>query len=304
MLRIRTILCPIDFSDINIRELELAVDVSRSFGARLILHHNIHHSPLGTSTAWMWQQEHRDQPSDEDGAAEMLRDILAELPLDVDAEARLSSGLAAPAILHAESQVGADLVVMATHGPSTADHDSVTEKVIAHSRCPVLVWQGEDRRALHLETAEAGVEMMDVLVATDLSKESESAVHYAFELAHVLPLRIHLLHVLTPARSLWVLPGLSPSMPAEPEADPVEAARLHLRSLIPLELQPRTTVHIEEGEPAEQIAAVAERLEVSCIVMGAHARGLLRRLFTNDTSRELLHKASCPVWFVPDQQAA
>ena len=258
MLRIHTVLCPVDFSDRNIRELELAVDVCRSFGARLILHHNVHHTPLGASTAWMWQQEHKARPLDEDGAADLLRDIIAELPLDVDAEARLSSGLAAPAILHAESQVGADLVVMATSGPSTEDHASVTEKVIAQSRCPVLVWQGEDRRALHLETAEAGVEAMDVLVTTDLSQESESAVSYAFELARVLPLRLHLLHVLTPARSLWVLPGLSPSMPAEPEADPVEAARAQMQALIPADLRHRTTLHIEMGEPAESVAAIAE----------------------------------------------
>jgi nucleotide-binding universal stress UspA family protein len=38
--------------------------------------------------------------------------------------------------------------------------------------------------------------------------------------------------------------------------------------------------------------------------MGAHARGLLRRIFTRDTSRELLHKAPCPVWFVPEIAAA
>jgi nucleotide-binding universal stress UspA family protein len=304
MLRIHTVLCPIDFTDINIRELELAVDVCRSFGARMILHHNVHSSPLGASAAWLWQQEHKNRPADSDGAADMLREILAELPLDIDVEARLSNGLAAPAILHVEDQVGADLVVMATHGTSTKDHASVTEKVIEQSRCPVLVWHGADRKALHLETAEVGVEPMDVLVPTDLSPASERAVAYAFELARVLPLRIHLLHVLTPARSLWVLPGISPSMPAPAEADPFEEAHMRLELLIPEDLRARTTLHVETGEPSEQIAELAQRIGASCIVMGAHARSFLRRFFTRDTSCEMLHKTGCPVWFVPGAQAA
>jgi nucleotide-binding universal stress UspA family protein len=38
--------------------------------------------------------------------------------------------------------------------------------------------------------------------------------------------------------------------------------------------------------------------------MGAHARGLLRRIFTADTSLALLHSAPCPVWFVPETRAA
>jgi universal stress protein A len=304
MLQIHTVLCPIDFSDANIREMEMAVDLCRSFGARLILHHNVHSSPLGASASWMWQQEHQDRPIDEDGAADTLRDILAEIPLDVEVEARMSNGLAAPSILHLEDQTAADLIVMATHGASTPDHSSVTEKVVEHSRCPVLVWHGDaDSPPLRLQPISPD-KPLDVLVPTDLSASSQSAVAYACEMARNLPLRLHLLHVLTLARSLWVLPGISPSMPAEPQADPYEAARLELEALVPSDLRERMTVHAVAGEPAEKIAETARALGASCIVMGAHARSLLRRLFTRDTSRELLHQTSCPVWFVPESLAA
>jgi len=304
MLRIHTVLCPIDFSDANIRELEMAVDVCRSFGARLILHHNVHASPLGASTAWMWQQEHQEQAIDDEGAADLLRDILAELPLDIDAEARLSNGLAAPSILSIEDQTGADLVIMATQGPTTKDHTSVTEKVVERSRCPVLVWHGgADAPALRLEPI-SPAEPLHVLVPTDLTAASERAVAYACELARLLPLRLHLLHVLVPARSLWVLSGVSPSMPATPDIDPSETAYRKLELLVPEDLRERMTLHVEAGEPADKISEVAHNLGISCIVMGAHARSLLRRLFTRDTSRELIHKTSCPVWFVPESQAA
>jgi len=307
MLQIHKVLCPIDFSDLNIRELELAVDVCRSFNARLILHHNVHVSPLGASTSWMWQQEHREKADDEDGAAGLLRDILAELPLDIDAEARLSNGLAAPSILQVEEQTQADLVILATRGASTDDHNSVTEKVIAHAHCPVLVWRGTEREPLRLareQRDDAGDRLLDVLVPTDLTPSSQAAVAYSFDLARALPLRLHLLHVLTAGRSVWVLPGVSPSMPADPDADPFLSARRDLEALIPDDLRDRTRLHLDTGDPAEQIAETARRLDVSCIVMGAHARGLLRGPFTHDTSRDLLQRAECPVWFVPEATAA
>ena len=37
----------------------------------------------------------------------------------------------------------------------------------------------------------------------------------------------------------------------------------------------------------------------SFVLMGEHARTFFRRHFTRDTAREVLHRASCPVWFVP-----
>jgi nucleotide-binding universal stress UspA family protein len=193
---------------------------------------------------------------------------------------------------------------MATHGPTTKDHTSVTEKVVERSRCPVLVWHGDaDTSALRFEPT-SSAEMLHVLVPTDLTPSSEQAVAYAFELARLLPLRLHLLHVLTPARNLWALPGVSPSMPPAQDVDPQETAYRKLELLVPEDLRERITLHVEAGEPAEAISEMAHNLGVACIVMGAHARSLLRRLFSRDTSRELIHKTGCPVWFVPESQAA
>src|SRR5689334_14335911 len=121
MIRIRTVLCPIGFDDLDPREVALAVDVCRAFGARLVLHHNLGNAPPGASMSWMWQQAHPNARSTEERAAERLRELLASLPADVRAEAHISAGVAGPAILEMERQVEADLVVMATHGASHLD---------------------------------------------------------------------------------------------------------------------------------------------------------------------------------------
>ena len=58
MLAIRTVLCPVDFTPATPRQLGLATDLCRAFGARLVLHHNLAAVPFGAGVTWMWQSEH------------------------------------------------------------------------------------------------------------------------------------------------------------------------------------------------------------------------------------------------------
>jgi len=302
MLQIRTVLCPVDFTEESFRELDLATEVCRSFGARLVLHHNVGNAPGGTAASWMWHQEHRNGHSPEERATAQLRELLEALPSDVQPQGRLSSGVAAPAILHLEDELGADLVVMATHGASSSDHTSIAEQIVERSRCPVLVLHGDSDRSLRLSSEITRI--FDVLVPTDLSPAAERAVSYAFELARVLPIRLHLLHVLIPRKSAWVETGVSMGEPQVREGQPSEEIRERLAALVPEDIENRVRLHVEIGDPTEKIEELSNRLKVSCIIMGAHARGFLRKIFTRDTSLEVLHKAVCPVWFVPETRAA
>jgi nucleotide-binding universal stress UspA family protein len=300
MIQIRTVLCPIGFDDLDLKEVALAVEVCRSFGARLVLHHNLGGAPPGASMSWMWQQSHPNGRSTEERAAEALRRLLAALPEDVRAEAHISAGVAGPAILEMVRHVDADLVVMATHGGSTVDHASVAELIVEQSSCPVLVLRNG---CPGLSLQPAGEAPFKALVATDFTPSSERAMRYAFELARALPMRLRLLHVL-PAES-DVIAAMDPAVgtPVRGES-PVELTHQRLKARVPEDLEDRVTVRVEIGDPAEKIAEVAERVGASCLFMGAHARGFLRRIFTRDTSLALLHKAPCPVWFVPEVRAA
>ena len=53
MLSVRTVLCPVDFSSATPRQVELAVDLCRAFGARLVLHHNVIEVAIGSGVSWM-----------------------------------------------------------------------------------------------------------------------------------------------------------------------------------------------------------------------------------------------------------
>jgi len=56
---------------------------------------------------------------------------------------------------------------------------------------------------------------------------------------------------------------------------------------------------VTAGAVGPEIVAAAVRLGVRWMVVGTRSPGLLRRLFARDIAHGLLHRASCPVWYVP-----
>lgn len=142
----KTILVPHDFSSCANHASALARDVARIHGARLHLLHVAELPPMmGPTTAVV---------PDEGGAPINVRDYalhssdahLADLANRLRAdgvEVTYSSALGnvASEIAEAVAREAADLVVMGTHGRSGLAHvvlGSVTEKVVRHSKVPVL----------------------------------------------------------------------------------------------------------------------------------------------------------------------
>ena len=59
MIALKTVLCPVDFSAATPRQVDLAAELSRTFGARLVLHHNRHSLGAVASVGWMWNADHQ-----------------------------------------------------------------------------------------------------------------------------------------------------------------------------------------------------------------------------------------------------
>lgn len=278
-MNIRIVLCPIDFSTLADQELDLAVQVCEAMHARLVLHHNLSAISPVFAKAWEWDEAHR---SDERSAADAERrvaDLLKRLPAAVHAEAVVSHGPLATVVLALAEKLPADLLVLGTHGWSSEDHASVTERIIERSSCPVLTI----RDAASLQTfrlrRQPGEEAPLVVVATDFSKSADTAVAYAFSLARALPARLHLLHVSPSAHVDEALKALDQSVPAD--------------------LRDQTECHVQVGHADAEIERHLAATAPDLLVMGTHARGVWRRFFTRDTAGQLLHHATCPVCFVP-----
>lgn len=282
MLELKTVLCPIDFSNLAARELELAVKVCEAFGAKLVLHHNVLITGAAFSKAWEWSEEHRAQTVPEGDAFKRLEGVLATLPPTVraQAEAKISSGSVAPVLLMLAQQLPADLVVLGSHGWSTDDHSSVTERIVDKSPCPVLTFREGNEQSFRLRP-ESDAAPVRVLVPTDLSETAAKAVAYAFELARKFPLQLTLLHVVGSGTG-------------------VGAAEQKLKQLVPADLAPRLETAVHQGKAVDDIVATVEAMRPAFMVVGEHKPGgILHRLFSENRAREILHRASCPIWFVP-----
>jgi nucleotide-binding universal stress UspA family protein len=139
----KRICCPIDFSDASRAALEVAADLARRFGARLVLLHAYpipgYTFPDGSVVASpKMMQELADQAERhlEEWRADAQR--LAGTP-EVSAEKAV--GEPAAEILAWAAKNGIDLLVLGTHGRTGIEHalmGSIAERVVRRAHCPVL----------------------------------------------------------------------------------------------------------------------------------------------------------------------
>ena len=133
----KKILCPVDFDDNSIAALDAAANIARESGATLEVLHVI---PIVIQPGGM--PIHVDIYSVEEETAKTELLELAKLHLQgVKYELRTTVAQPSAAILHAQRQLGADAIVMGTHGRHGFAHfflGSVAERVVREANCPVL----------------------------------------------------------------------------------------------------------------------------------------------------------------------
>jgi nucleotide-binding universal stress UspA family protein len=124
----RKLLCPVDFDRVSIPALELACRLGDAFGATIFLTYAVPRPDAAEDL--------------ETVARENLRSIARKwLEGKVAYEIKVVSGHPAAAIVKAAGDLGADAIVMATHGRVGSEHDrlgSVAETVVQSAPCPVI----------------------------------------------------------------------------------------------------------------------------------------------------------------------
>jgi universal stress protein A len=138
------ILVPIDFSAPSVAALHYARELAAGRGATLIVLHVVDpfHPDWRMDTGTLQRAAH-------DQARHRLRELLArELP-DTRTVPELREGHPVEEITAVAQKSGADLIVIATHGRSGLRHvliGSVTERVVRHAPCAVLVLRGTAKK--------------------------------------------------------------------------------------------------------------------------------------------------------------
>ncbi len=140
-IQIRTILVPVDFSGCSGRALAYAIAFAQQFKASIALMHVVELNYMGTGLGEievpLLENELREN------ASRQLNSLLETVVrTGVPAEAHLRLGRPWYEMTEAARTMGADLVIMGTHGYTGLRHvlmGSTAERVVRHAPCPVLI---------------------------------------------------------------------------------------------------------------------------------------------------------------------
>jgi nucleotide-binding universal stress UspA family protein len=141
------------------------------------------------------------------------------------------------------------------------------------------------------------IDLRRILVPTDFSQWSGSALTYAVAFAEKFGAEVLLLHVV---QDLAVFVPEA-ALPAAPLVPPVEqflrAAREALDRAAGGPVAGGVAVHPEvaEGVPAEEIVRLARERDVDLIVMGTHGRTGLAHVLLGSVAEKVVRRAPCPV---------
>jgi len=141
----KTILVPIDIAhaQANAATIEIARGLAAAHDGKLVLFNVIEAIPT-FAAAQIPAEIHDKVRSD---AVDALKAFAAEQGLADSAETVVREGHPARAILDYANEIGANLIVMASHDPGPSDYllGSVAGRVVRHAHCSVLVARNLDR---------------------------------------------------------------------------------------------------------------------------------------------------------------
>jgi nucleotide-binding universal stress UspA family protein len=142
------------------------------------------------------------------------------------------------------------------------------------------------------------IAIKNVLVATDFSAPSETALNYARAMARSFGAKLHVLHIFEP---LWItsadvvgggvalatmIQGLEDTARKQLEEAVTEDDRRELKAVAEM---------VTSESPAREIANYAHDNKVDLLVIGTHGRSGISRMLIGSVAEKVVRLAPCPV---------
>jgi nucleotide-binding universal stress UspA family protein len=289
VMQLKSILCPIDFSDFSAAAYQHALSLAEYYKARILALHIVE----------LWKYPFADYAAQEadyarfskamaDGGQVQLQRFTKQYSSGrVQPELLIHQGNAPNCILSLAQKENIEGIVMGTHGRRGFDRlvlGSTTDRVMRKAACPVLVVSNASHQAL--STGPDGRHRLSrILYCTDFSNNSERARGYAISLAAEYSAGLTLLHVAENAPD-----------PAKAEAI-IAARRQELDKLVSdiewSNLDVRSEVRF--GKPYEEIVRHATEAQTSLIIMTARGGDAVDRAVFGSTTYRVIQLGPCPV---------
>jgi nucleotide-binding universal stress UspA family protein len=222
-----------------------------------------------------------------DAAVEKVRSVGGTV-----VEEHLLEGRVAEEIVALAEKIEIGLIVLGSRGLSPLKRalmGSVSDAVVRHAHCPVMVVRDDERQGDYLSGT--------ILLAVDGSREASAAADMAVELADRMGSELHVVHVgeVKPvyhperhgylARYEELQEGTQRLL--EEQIEQIDAAGGKVSG-----------THLEMGRPDEEIVVLAEEIRAGLIVTGSRGLGGIRRALMGSVSDSVVKHAHCPVMVV------
>jgi nucleotide-binding universal stress UspA family protein len=283
----RTILVPLDGTDYTEQALPVAQAIARRTGACLRLAHV--HVPAVTGEVFDGPCDLECRVKERQALERIAKEVNA---IGIPATAELLDGPVIDTLAWFAERVGADLVVMTTHGRSLLTRallGSVADSLVRHLTVPTLL--------IHpVADMGRGAPVRHLLIALDGSPESEAMLPRALKLGEAMGAKFTLARVAEMEVNYDLIPSAGVAVPYP---DDVATRVAHTVALDYLErlaaplrargLDVQTRV-VDDPDPAAAIIEMGHALGCDLIALESHGRtGLARLVFGSVTDAVVRH---------------
>jgi nucleotide-binding universal stress UspA family protein len=308
MLRPTHILCPIDLSDISRRTFERAVALARPGGGSVTVLY-VAPAPGAAAMPYVGPEAVAAFPLPEIDREQLTATMKALLGLPGNLGVPVTLEITEAPSVHREilaqaGRLGADLIVMGTHGRRGVDRlmlGSVAQKVLRTSVVPVLTVPPSAARGASPESV-----FRRIVCGVDFSGSSANGLEQAAAIAEGTGAELTVVHVVeAPPVVADPMIGVVPEPPDYRDTLVRDATR-HLHDFIARHVghRARVTGLVTKGTAAIEILRTAGDHRADLIVLGTHGRNAVDRLLFGSTADRVVRQAACPVLTVRDARPA
>jgi nucleotide-binding universal stress UspA family protein len=292
----RRILVPTDFSEESHKALRYGAALAREFGADL---HVVHVGEIDYAIPGPAQPGTNPLTDETDKGCALRQSVKEMIGASIATQFHGRTGRAFDQIVRVARELGADLVVMSTHGHTALKRlfmGSNAERVVQHSSSPVLVVREVEREVL----IDGQLRIKTILVPTDFSASSGEVLEFARKLGREFNARLLLFHAFTVPRFVANEPYSARSLNPTPEelqklADDQMRDFLAAHDLSEVEVETLTT----PGVAAEAIRERAVQENADLIITSTHGRTGLMHVLIGSVAEHVVRYARGPVLVVP-----
>ena len=297
----RSILVPVDGSRLAEQAVPIALEIAERAQSKLrfVLVHQIHQPHVLMEPAHLYTRTER---ALQKGDRDYLRGLVSRLRKRMGraVSSAMLKGPAAVTLAEYVRDLGADLVVMTTHGRGglrRAWLGSAADQLIRSLEIPVLLV-----RAGQSDSAPSTVNFSVILLPLDGSPLAEAALEPAAVLARLWDAEVSLVQIVQPV-TLTTDPPLAFPTEIDDQLTAMrrKAAQDYLRDVAERLREQgvkASGVAIVGGGVAETLLHLARPERVGLVAMATHGRGGVRRLMLGSVADKLVRAADVPVLVV------